>query len=374
MTRTTHRWPHARRFALAALGVAALLVVSLHGQQQPVPTPSPPPAPAQKPEGAFRFKSGVELINVTVTVLDGSGRFVSGLRKEDFVVYEDDQPQTVTHFSGERVPVSLGIALDSSQSMSGEKMQEAKSALDRFFYELFGPQDEFFLYRFSDDPVLLQDWTSDRNVLSRALSRVFPMGRTAMFDAVADSVPLAQKGHNQKKALVVISDGNDTMSRTSLREVKRIIRESEALVYAIGIDCSADTSRRSPVRPHFQRRGPIPIPFPIPGRGRGWPLPPSPNPPAPPQGGGRVWGQACSDPVDVPALRDMTDDSGGRTEIIRDARDLNPSTASIADELSKQYYLGYQASGAKDGRWHSIRVEVRNRAYRVRARRGYVAS
>jgi hypothetical protein len=70
----------------------------------------------------------------------------------------------------------------------------------------------------------------------------------------------------------------------------------------------------------------------------------------------------------------MTDDSGGRTEIIRDARDLNPSTASIADELSKQYYLGYQASGAKDGRWHSIRVEVRNRNYRVRARRGYVAS
>ena len=70
----------------------------------------------------------------------------------------------------------------------------------------------------------------------------------------------------------------------------------------------------------------------------------------------------------------MTDDSGGRTEIIRDARDLNPSTASIADELSKQYYLGYQASGTKDGRWHSIRVEVRNRAYRVRARRGYVAS
>jgi VWFA-related protein len=373
MTRTTHRLPHARRFASAALGVAALLVVSLHGQQQTVPTPSP--APAQKPEGAFRFKSGVELINVTVTVLDASGRFVSGLRKEDFAVYEDDQPQTVTHFSGERVPVSLGIALDSSQSMSGEKMQEAKSALDRFFYELFGPQDEFFLYRFSDDPVLLQDWTSDRNVLSRALSRVFPMGRTAMFDAVADSVPLAQKGHNQKKALVVISDGNDTMSRTSLREVKQIIRESEALVYAIGIDCSADTSRRSPVRPHFQRRGPIPIPFPIPGgRGRGWPLPPSPNPPAPPQGGGRVWGQACSDPVDIPALRDMTDDSGGRTEIIRDPRDLNPATSGIADELSRQYYLGYPASGKKDGRWHSIRVEVRGGSYRIRARRGYVAS
>jgi hypothetical protein len=78
--------------------------------------------------------------------------------------------------------------------------------------------------------------------------------------------------------------------------------------------------------------------------------------------------------VNVAALRDMTDDSGGRTEIIRDARDLNPATANIADELSKQYYLGYPSEGKKDGRWHSIRVELRDRTYRVRARRGYTAS
>ena len=91
------------------------------------------------------------------------------------------------------------------------------------------------------------------------------------------------------------------------------------------------------------------------------------------QGKGR-WSGAGDDRVNVAALRDMTDDSGGRTEIIRDPRDLNPATAGIADELSKQYYLGYQASGARDGKWHSIRVEVRNHAYRVRARRGYVAS
>ena len=78
--------------------------------------------------------------------------------------------------------------------------------------------------------------------------------------------------------------------------------------------------------------------------------------------------------MNVVALRDMTDDSGGRTEIIRDPRDLNPSTASIADELSKQYYLGYQSAGAKDGRWHAIRVEIKNHNYRVRARHGYIAS
>ena len=74
------------------------------------------------------------------------------------------------------------------------------------------------------------------------------------------------------------------------------------------------------------------------------------------------------------ALRDLTDESGGRTEIVRSARDLKPATASIADELSKQYSLGYASSTKKDGRWHTIRVEPRNRAYRVRARRGFVAS
>jgi hypothetical protein len=80
------------------------------------------------------------------------------------------------------------------------------------------------------------------------------------------------------------------------------------------------------------------------------------------------------DRVNVAALRDITDDSGGRTEIVRSTRDLDPATAGIADELSKQYYLGYPSSGKKDGRWHSIRVELRNRSYRVRARKGYVAS
>ena len=78
--------------------------------------------------------------------------------------------------------------------------------------------------------------------------------------------------------------------------------------------------------------------------------------------------------MNVSALRDMTDDSGGRTEIVREARDLNPATAAIADELSKQYNLGYASLGKKDGQWHSIRVDVRRGAYRVRARRGYVAN
>ena len=356
------------RFPLLAAAFVAAVVVTTHGQQ----AQQPPARPGD--EAGFRFRSGVELINVTATVSDASGRFVPGLKAEDFLVYEDDEKVEVTHFSAERVPVSLGIAVDTSGSMAGAKIQEAQTALDRFLYELLDKQDEIFIYRFSNYPELLQGWTTDRQLLTRAIGRLSPNGGTAMYDTVAKAIPLAQQGQNRKKALLIVSDGNDTASNTGIIPLKQLIRESEVLVYAIGIDGESErtTQRTPPPRVPM----PVPLPFPVPGRGRqpgrpgGWP-PPS----QPPTGGGGGYrrGTPNDDRVNVVALRDMTDDSGGRTEIIRDARDLNPATAGIADELSKQYYLGYPG-GKKDGRWHSIRVEPRNRAYRVRARRGYVAS
>ncbi|MHB8533763.1 MAG: VWA domain-containing protein [Solirubrobacteraceae bacterium] len=331
-------------------------MVGVRAQQPARPEPQSP--------DAFRFKSGVDLVNVTATVSDENGRFVPGLRESDFTVYEDDRPQAITQFSAERVPVSLGIALDTSGSMAGDKIDAAQGALNRFLYDLLDKDDEIFLYRFSDEPVLLQGWTKDRQLLSHALGRITPSGGTAMYDTIVEAVPLAQTGEHRKKALVIISDGNDTSSNAGVRAVKDLIRESEVLVYAIGIDGDGGPTARGARVP----RVPIPFPFP-PGRGRGYPLPP---PQQPPTGWARR-GQG-EDRVNAEALREMTDDSGGRTEIIRDARDLDPATAYIADELSKQYYLGYAAQGKHDGRWHSIRVEVHNPAYRVRARKGYVAS
>ena len=223
--------------------------------------------------------------------------------------------------------------------------------------------------------MLLQGWTKDRQQLSRALGHIEPNGGTAMYDTVAEAIPLTQQGHNRKKALLVISDGNDTASTTSVRELKTQIRETETLVYAIGIDGVGEM----PSRPQPLPRAPMPAPFPRPFPGAPGPYggapPPVPRQPSPGGGsGGYRRGNPSDERVNVVALRDLTDDSGGRTEIIRDPRDLNPATASIADELSKQYYLGYISSGKKDGRWHSIRVELRNRSYRVRARRGYVAT
>jgi VWFA-related protein len=198
-----------------------------------------------------------------------------------------------------------------------------------------------------------------------------------LFDAVARAVPLAATGRNSKKALLVISDGNDTSSRMRVEELRRVIRETEVLVYAIGIDGDGESTTLPPTQRLPPPRFPVPPPMPLPPVPRPFPRRPgglqlSPQlqwPPLPSRQTGR-----SSDRVNVTALRDITDDSGGRTEIVRDARDLHPATSGIADELSKQYYLGYPASGKKDGRWHSIRVEVLKGNYRVRARRGYVAS
>ena len=185
--------------------------------------------------------------------------------------------------------------------MDGEKIKAAQRALDRFLYDLLDPHDEIFLYRFGDHPILVQGWTTDRQLLTRALGRIATNGGTAMYDAVADAISLATTAQNRKRALVVISDGNDTSSRTSLPATKALIRESESLVYAIGIDCVGDSDPRSPQQPRFQRRGPLPIPIPLPfppGRPRGLPSPPKPPLPIPPPqrpSGSRD----CSDPVDV---------------------------------------------------------------------------
>ena len=115
-------------------------------------------------QDGFRFRSGVELVNVTATVTDDTGRFVSGLRKEDFTVYDDDVRQDVSYFSNDRVPVSLGILLDVSGSMTGDKIATARAAIDRFIYDLLGNDDELFFMEFANNPRVTQQWTRDRTL------------------------------------------------------------------------------------------------------------------------------------------------------------------------------------------------------------------
>jgi VWFA-related protein len=370
---------HAHRRILIAVALAALAAAGVSARQEP-----------SQDGQAFRFRSSVELINVNVTVTDATGRFVAGLRKEDFRVYQDDQLQTITHFDNERVPVSLGILLDTSGSMYGERMAAARVALHRFLYELLGRDDEVFLMKFDTRPQLVQGWTKDRRLVADALVRIRPAGGTALYDGVSAAIPMVHGGAHRKKALLIISDGNDTTSALTLQALQPLIRQSEVLIYAVGIDSYVDgttshqrDARGTAIASFQQRPPPRPFPFPIPRRpqpGQPPTIPPRgpiftpPQPSPPPINQPRQTPRRTSDDrVNVAALRDITDGSGGRTEIIRSSPDLDPATAGIADELSRQYFLGYASDGIKDGRWRTIRVEVRHPNYRVRARTGFVA-
>jgi Ca-activated chloride channel family protein len=296
------------------------------------------------------FKAGVDVVDLAVTVTDRDGRFVSGLTKNDFVVYDDGKPQEIVTFSSERVPVSLGVLLDVSGSMSDDQLTTGRLAINRFAFDLLDKEDELFLMEFAARSRLLQAWTRNRELFGAALARAneeplqsrvdyqpgggrtFNYG-TAVRDAVGTSLPLAAQGGHRKKAVLVISDGIDTSSRRTVKQVQEAVRASEVLVYALGVD--SDDS----------------------GSG-GWLF----------VGGGSGSG------VDARALKQLTDPTGGRTEVVKGFKNLEKATAQLADEFNRQYLIGYPASSNRDGRWHPIKVEVRKKGSKVRARAGYVAS
>jgi Ca-activated chloride channel homolog len=337
------------RFTIAIVVTGAASVVAVH-------------SPLHAQDG-IRFHSGVDLVNIIATVTDRAGRFVSGLTQRDFVVYEDDRIVDVSLFSAGRVPISLGLVLDVSESMVGKKITHACGAIERFLDQL-GPDDEVFLYSFAGNINLVQDWTTNRDDVRAGLQRLNAAGGTAMYDAVMEAVPMAQSGRNRKKAVVVISDGNDTNSRADIDDVRQVVRATEVLIYAVGIDGQGEpVDRRRTPRINFPR---MPMPMPGPSRPRmPWPVMP--------QLASSVGSVGVTDSLNMSALRELTDASGGRTEVVRRSRDLAPVTTAIADELTKQYYLGYASPGSGDGRWHAIRVELSNRSLRVRARSGYTA-
>ena len=280
---------------------------------------------AQQPfRDAHRFQSGIEITSITATVTDKEGRLVTGLGREAFEVYEDGTPQKVTQFTNERVPVSLGVLVDISDSMFGKRIQDARAAVDRFLFELLDAADEFFVLAFNHQPRPLTGWTHDAQDVRRALDGLKPFGGTAAYDAVIESLPIIERRGRQRAALLVISDGADTASTASIREVRSALHRSDAFVYAIAID--------SPDR------------------------------------------QAINTRVNPQALREITAESGGRTEIVTNAQELNEATARIAEELNSQYVLGYTSPRGADGQFHSIRVRVAGTEYRVRSRTGYVAT
>src|SRR5262245_30279275 len=270
------------------------------------------------------FQSGIDVISITATVTDKDGKLVTGLGRDVFQVYEDGTLQKITQFTNERVPVGLGVALDISDSMFGKRIQDARMAVDRFLFELLDASDEFFILAFNHQPRTLTAWTHAPEDVRRVLDGLKPFGGTAAYDAVIESLPMLERRSRQRAAVLLISDGADTASNATIRDVRSALHRSDAFVYAIAID--------------------------------------------PPER------QAINTRVNAQALRELTAESGGRTEVVQNATELNEATARIAEELNSQYVLGYTSPRGADGQYHSIRVRVPGSEYRVRARTGYVAT
>jgi Ca-activated chloride channel family protein len=272
--------------------------------------------------GAQSFRSRVDIVQVTVAVTDSENRLITGLTKDDFQIFEDGNLQEITQFTDARVPVSLGVLLDASDSMRGQPIVDARDAVDRFVGDLLLGEDEALVATFNHLPRLAAPWTMPPSKTRNSLASLKPSGGTAIYDALASTSKLFEQRNHVRAAMVVISDGADTASDHSLTQALDDIRRSDALVYAIAID-SADARESTRVNPE--------------------------------------------------ALREITSLTGGYTEVVRTAADLGPATARIADELNKQYTIGYSSSRPPDGSWRSIRVRVRNGAFLARARRGYYA-
>ena len=190
------------------------------------------PAAGQQPSEAPRFSVKVPTVIVRVSVTDPLDRYVVGLEARHFRVYEDKVEQPISIFSNDADPISVGIILDTSRSM-GDNMLSARTSVNRFLKQ-GSPEDEYLLIGFSSRTEVLQDFTSDsRNIINEATFAA-PGGETALFDAIYLGLEKIKESNNRKKALIVITDGENNASRYTFREVKEFAKESDVQIYVIG--------------------------------------------------------------------------------------------------------------------------------------------
>lgn len=306
---------------------------------------------------AAQIRVNVQLVNVVATVTDNRGRYVENLKASDFTLLEDGVPQQISHFAySTDIPVSVGIVLDTSTSME-RKISTATRAVDRFLRDIH-EDDDIFLMTFDQSVRVRQDFTSDRSKLWTALDKVRLSSGTALYDGVIAGVDKLRRGKYPKKAVLLVSDGVDTSSDRDYSVARIAVRESEMLVYALGI--APDAPARAPMS---EKPPPIITPFPIPG-GRTFPMP-----------GGSTSGSSM-DTVDMRVLNSFADESGGKAWLITSdnrRNRLQEALDQIADELRNQYSIGYYpAHDIKDGKWHRIELTLKNPNYHIRYKQDYL--
>ena len=302
----------------------------------PVLVAQQPQQPQQPQEPPYIFKSEVELVSLTATVEDQSGRAVAGLQQSDFRVLEDGVAQQISVFhNDETVPVSVGIAFDTSGSMV-DKIDDVQDAVIHFI-KTTNPEDDIFLLQFSGSTKLVQDFTGDREQLRKAVGRLRARGATALYDAIIEGLQRLQQGRHKKKALLVITDGNDTSSHASLQDAMGSAQQSEAIIYALGIG-------------HGER-------------------------------GSFGHDTSFADYVDIDALNSLADATGGRAFLLQGAHTRNGvdqvdrAAQQVGTELRGQYTIAYKpVNKAKDGTYRKVIITVISHPeYEVRTRAGYFA-
>lgn len=300
-------------FALAAAGYA----------QEPQPTPPEP----DDPDRPVKIKT--DLVTLTLTVTDLYGRYVSGLTRKAFSVVDNDEPQEITFFSDSDAPVSIGILFDVSGSMSGEKIGKARNALEKFV-NTSHPSDEYFLIAFNKRAQLLLDRTRDGEAVLQKLTLVEPKHNTALYDATYLGIEKVTRGSHQKRALLIISDGQDNASRYNFGEVRRLMKESDVVTYAVGIMDRGDAGSMLGMQ-----------------------------------------GQAFLD--------ELTSVTGGKSFYPQSDVEMDEIFERIALELRHQYSIGYTPKDFEpNGKWRKVKVKVKPPRglprLTVRSREGYYAT
>jgi Ca-activated chloride channel homolog len=257
------------------------------------------------------LRADVDLVLVPTTVTDGKNRPVTDLQKQNFAVYEENAAQEIRNFSTEDAPISVGLILDVSKSMSN-KIETERTALAEFFNNA-SPEDDYFVITLGDRPRIIADTTQSLDDIEAKLAQVIPNGNTALLDGIYLGVDKLKTARYQRRALLIISDGGDNHSHYTAKETKRLVQEADVLIYSIGI---------------FDNM-PVPV-F-----------------------------KTIEEKLGKHLLTQITELTGGRTIAADDRNKVPEIAAAISRELREQYLLGYRSGNAvHDGKWRKIKVQV----------------
>jgi Ca-activated chloride channel family protein len=315
------------KFRPFACMLSLSVAVVLSAQETP-PDPkqhavSPASATAAKPSDLTRdtpsvtirpgkvIRTDVDLALVNVTVTDPYNRLVTGLDPDNFRVFEDNVEQEILTFSSEDVPISIGVIFDFSGSMANKVDKAREAALE--FFKTANPRDEFFLVSFNERAELTSAFTNSVEDLQSRMMLTAPKGRTALLDAIYLGLSQMRGAHNAKRALLILSDGGDNHSRYNENDIKRLVKEADTQLYAIGIYDPLGYRNRTPE----ELNGPS-------------------------------------------LLAEITELTGGRVFAVEHLNDLPDIASKIGMELRNQYVLGYRPSNhTHDARWRKIKVKLR---------------